>query len=532
MKVLTSADQHVLFEPIPVEKYDLLSKEELIILLKGEQNIRLQLQKDNDRLRALSLELKQKQLVFDEQLVTIKNKLFGKSSERLKGKTRTSSLKGKKRVLLPSQRYPNTPLIERHVTLDKLPTCKCCHGEMVDSGMFEESEFLTKIPSQYYVVVQLRHKYSCKTCHGDIVTAPVVPRITPGGVYSDELIIDVAVSKYCDLIPIERQAKMADREGVKNIPPQSFIAGTHQFADFLRSAYLRLEEEMLVSKNWNADETPHRMLEGDKKNKWFLWGFSTNKTAYFQCHDTRSGDVAHDLLSRSKCEFLSSDVFSGYGRAVDLTNAIRKAQGLPPVQHVYCNAHARRKFKEALEVFKDTLEKAKSAEERARAMAEYLRAKRYVNEYSKIYRLEKLAKSHPDQCARIRKRHRKYFEKMRNQCMADVAGYSNKSKFGMAMNYFLKNYEGFTRYMGNPELPIDNNQAERLLRNPVIGRKTWYGTHSKRGAETMAILFSLMESCKLNKVNPREYLKNLVRDLHQGKNPYTPNEYAHLQKNH
>ena len=99
------------------------------------------------------------------------------------------------------------------------------------------------------------------------------------------------------------------------------------------------------------------------------------------------------------------------------------------------------------------------------------------------------------------------------------------------MSYFLNHYAEFVRFIENPELPIDNNPAERLLRSAVIGRKTWYGTHSKRGAETAAILFSIMESCKLNKVNPREYLKNLVQDLHPGKNVYTPKEYADLAKN-
>ena len=59
----------------------------------------------------------------------------------------------------------------------------------------------------------------------------------------------------------------------------------------------------------------------------------------------------------------------------------------------------------------------------------------------------------------------------------------------------------------------------------MVGRKTWYGTHSKRGAETAAILFSLVESCKLNQINPREYFKKLVADIHQGKNPYTPAEF-------
>lgn len=99
------------------------------------------------------------------------------------------------------------------------------------------------------------------------------------------------------------------------------------------------------------------------------------------------------------------------------------------------------------------------------------------------------------------------------------------------MSYFLENYEGLTRFLENPELPIDNNLQERLLRSTVIGRKTWYGTHSRRGAETAAILFSLVESCKLNQVNPREYIKKLAQDLHFGKAVYTPWEFKNLPQN-
>ena len=67
------------------------------------------------------------------------------------------------------------------------------------------------------------------------------------------------------------------------------------------------------------------------------------------------------------------------------------------------------------------------------------------------------------------------------------------------------------------------------MRNPVIGRKTWYGTHSKKGAETNAIMFSIVESCKINKVNPREYFKDIVHAIHEGRCVFTPNEYLNIK---
>lgn len=506
--------QELILADIPIEKLDLLTREELVVLLRGERSIRLQMQAFIKEVESLQEQLKQRSFLIEDQLVTIKNKLFGKSSERSGRKTFSEKkirIKDK-RVLLPSERYPDAPLIERHITLDKLPTCSCCNQEMPDSGMTEESEYLTKVPAKFYIIVQVRHKYACKGCHGEIKTAPVEPRITPGGSYSDELIIDTAVGKFCDLVPIERQARIAARSGIKDLPPQSLIEGTHQLADFLKGVYLKLRRDLLESSWLHADETPHRMLEGDERSHWYLWGFSTKTTSYFECHDTRSGDVASQLLAQSKCEYLVSDVYTGYTKAIKVVNEMRQEKNISLIKSIFCNAHARRYFKQASESFPEE-------------------AKFFITQYRKIYRLESIANKLPDRKSIIRKRFHKYFKKMRDKCLSEVAGYSDKSSLAKAMNYFLKNYEGLTRFIDHIELPIDNNPQERLLRSPVIGRKTWLGTHSHRGAETAAILFSIIGSCTLNLVNPSEYLKKLVQDLHQGKSTFTPKEYKEISAN-
>ena len=123
-----------MFDPIPTEKFDLLTKEEMVILLKGEQDLRRQMQAYIRELEALKRELEQRSFLIEEQQITIKNKLFGKSSEKStkpsSGK-RTKSQPGK-RVQLPSERYPNLPIIERDITLDTLPSCGCCGTEMSD----------------------------------------------------------------------------------------------------------------------------------------------------------------------------------------------------------------------------------------------------------------------------------------------------------------------------------------------------------------------------------------------------------------
>ena len=114
------------------------------------------------------------------------------------------------------------------------------------------------------------------------------------------------------------------------------------------------------------------------------------------------------------------------------------------------------------------------------------------------------------------------FEAMRDRALIEATQYPEKNQYGKALSYFIGNYSGLTKFLEDAEVPIDNNLQERLLRNPVVGRKTWYGTHSKQGAQTAAILFSIVESCKLNGVNPREFFPKVTKDLLAGKAAYTP----------
>jgi transposase len=378
---------------------------------------------------------------------------------------------------------------------------------MSDSGMTEDSEFLTVVPAEYIVIRQKRQKVRCSKCYGDMKTAPSPPRIKEGSSYSDGMVIDVAMSKYCDLIPVERYAAIARREGLEDLPPHSLIESTHYLSDFVEGAYEKLRDEILASKVLHADETPHRMLEGDKKKNWYLWGFSTPQTSYYECHNTRSGDVASGVLDKSRCQYLVSDVFSGYAKAVRQSNERRQGRGEAPIENVYCNAHARRKFKEALDSFP--------------AEAQY-----FIDQYKEIYHLEGVGKTRTEsEILSLRSQMSAHFENMKATAYEIMGGYSSKSSLVRAAGYFLENYEGLTHFLKNAALPIDNNPQERLMRNPVVGRKTWYGTHSKRGAKTAAVLFSLVESCKLNGINPREYFTQLVQDIQSGKQPYTPSKF-------
>lgn len=501
-----------LLKKLTKEQLKGLSRDELVHLLLGEQEIREQLEKRIDQ-------AEEEKILLEEKYVLIKSKVFGRSSEKSpQGPSRFSKKKDKKARTdfskSLSERYPNVDIREEDIELETPPTCGCCQGQMVDSGMTEDSEYLTVIPKKFLIVRQKRHKYRCGNCHGEIQTAPGVPRIAPGSSYGDEMMLDVSLTKFCDLIPVERYAMMAGRQGVKDLPSNSLINLTHFLAEFVRPAYEKLPLEIKASGVIQADETPHRMLEGHDKSNWYLWGFSSPKACYFEFHETRSGDVAHEFLKDASCRALLSDVFSGYAKAVRISNQYREENNMPAIVTAYCNAHARRKFDEA-RPSKDLIKHG------AKDEAEF-----YIEKFERIYELNAQSKGEgPEEVLKLRAKMVPLFEEMRGRGESHLPGISNKSSLAKAINYLINNFKGLTYFTRDAEVPIDNNSQERLLRNPVIGRKTWYGTHSIKGARTAAVLYSLVESCKLNKVNPREYFKDLVQSIHRGRPPQTPWEY-------
>lgn len=404
---------------------------------------------------------------------------------------------------LPSEKFPDLEVEDKIVESPSPPICECCNNEMKESGLYKTSEKLEVIPKQYHIVRLKRVIYNCGKCNGSMVNTPSVPSISPSSNYGDSVVLDVALSKYCDLIPMERYSAMAARNGVPGLPPNSLIGLTHTLADFLDRIYFSLGREVKTAKIVLGDETPHKMLEGDVTSSWYLWGFSSIRACVFEAHGTRSGDVPIKFLSDSMAKYLVTDGYSGYKRALRELNADGKR-----VVEVFCNAHAYRYFEEASVTWESECQV-------------------FLELYGKIYELERNADTDKEKRA-SRRDMKPLFKQLSENCKLAKADVMPSSKLEKAINYFLNHYTGLTECLNDIDLPLDNNFSERLLRSPVVGRKTWYGTHSKRGARTNAILFSIVESCKLNDINPRCYFPWVVEQLHKGKEPLTPFQYSEI----
>ncbi len=234
-----------LLDPIQCTKYDLLEKDEVVELHKEEERLRLKLQKENEALK-LQLDLKEQLSIgLSEEYCKIKNKLFGKSSEKSK-KSSKKKESNKKRVQLPSKKYPNIPVEEIHLFLDETLKCPSCDSEMSDSDLTEITEQLTVIPKKYLIEKIIKHKKTCNKCHSTILTPKSPAKIVPGSNYSDEMVLDVVNEKYCNLIPIERYTSIASRLKV-DLPQNTLIGLTHHAANFFEKAVERIKNNEILS---------------------------------------------------------------------------------------------------------------------------------------------------------------------------------------------------------------------------------------------------------------------------------------------
>lgn len=442
-----------------------------------------------------------------DNMKTVINVLMERLSPKPRKPPKKVKKKKKERVRedfskLPSEKYPDLEVEEKIVRASEAPECPCCNSQMHESGLYKTSEKLEVIPKRYFISRNKRVVYNCRSCNGSMQNAPSLPSLSKMSNYGDSLIIDVSLSKYCDLIPIDRYCNIAARQGLEGLPANSMIGLTHILAQFLMLVYLRIKKEVSSSKLILMDETPHKMLEGDDTMNWYLWGFFSLKACYFEAHGTRSGDVPLSFLSESMMLYMLTDAYKGYGRAAE---ELRK-KGKKIIE-AFCNAHAYRYFKDASTTWSSETEIFREL-------------------YGKIYEIERQAKEKKEEEAKklARQSMVPIFEEIKKE--AERAKPMPHSSFEKAVNYFLNHYEGLTQCLNNPDIPLDNNFSERILRSPVVGRKTWYGTHSKRGAKTNSILFSIVASCKINDINPRNYIPWVVDRIHKKEQILTPYEYG------
>ena len=393
------------------------------------------------------------------------------------------------------------PRIEEvHDIENKICACGCGLKRIGE----EVSEQLDIIPAKMQVIRHIRPKYACPACEGvkddgpSIKIAPVHPQIIPKSIVSPGLLAHILTGKFIDHTPFYRQEKQLIRLGV-DLSRTSMCRWAMQAASACQPLLNLLEEDLLDGSFINIDETTVQVLKEsgrDPTSKSYMWifrrGDPQKAVLLYQYHPTRAGDVANTFLGDFQGT-VQTDGYSGY-------NFLDHRKG---VRHIGCWAHARRKFTDVT--------KAQGKNRKAGA------ADKALSYIRKLYRLEKIArdkKYSPEEIYRMRQDESKpildNFEKWLAKKKLQT---TPKGLLGKAITYTMNQWYRLIGYIEDGHLTIDNNMAENSIRPFVVGRKNWLFSGTPEGAEASALLYSLIETAKANKLEPYAYLRYIFEKL-------------------
>jgi transposase len=371
-------------------------------------------------------------------------------------------------------------------------TCACgCALKRIGEDVSEKLDYT---PGVFTVERHIRGKWACAKCE-TLVQAPVPVQVIDKGIPTAGLLAQVLVAKYADHLPLYRQESIFARAGMA-LSRSTLAEWVGACGVQLQPLVDALKDEMLGHSVLHADETPVAMLAPGKKktHRAYLWAycpgvFEDLKAVVYDFALSRAGEHARAFLQQDNQPWhgkLVCDDFSGY-----------KASFAQGVTEVGCAAHARRKF---FELHANT----------GSAVAE--QALRFFGE---LYEIEREART-LDASQRLRLRQEKarpLADSLHAWMLAQRLRATDGTGLARALDYSLKRWAALTHYIDDGQLPIDNNWVENQIRPIALGRSNWLFAGSLRAGQRAAAVMSLIQSAKLNGLDPHAYLKDVLQRL-------------------
>ena len=372
--------------------------------------------------------------------------------------------------------------------------CSACGNQMVEIGKEVRRSLMMK-PAEFWVREDVYYTYACKNCEQETGEANIVkvarePALLPGSFASAEAVAYLAAQKFVMYSPLYRLEQEFNRQGLKlsRQTMANWLLNTSE--KWLRPVYDVLREQLCRELVLHADETTLQVLKEPGRSstsKSYMWLYRTSGCAkqavvLYEYQPTRKAEHAETFL-RGFNGWLHADGYQGYHK---LPGNIRV---------VGCWAHARRKFDEALQTLPKEMQKDAPA-----AIGECY--------CSRLFRLEQAFAE-----LTLKERYEKRLEQEKpvldallswaNEMQAKTAP---KSALGRAIHYLLEQWPYLTRYLEDGRLELSNNRAERSIKPFVMGRKNWLFANTPGGAQASAVIYSLIETAKENKLDPYKYL--------------------------
>ena len=470
--------------------------EEVALLLERENDRLVErvetLTEELVRLKGGSAEAVQMELENLRQLLELGNQaLFGHSCEKApKRSDGVSRAKEPHKGHGPTEQL-SLPVKDVVLSLDEpdmsCPKCGLCLCEI--AGQFETSEEVTVVERRFVIHRILRKKYRCR-CNGHIETAPAPLKLKPGARYSVDFALAVAIDKFVDHIPLERQVRIMLRQGLK-VTSQTLWDQIEQLARLARPTYEVIHRQILRAEVIGADETrwPVMGKGNEGRDGWYAWCIRGPAGVAFRILDSRSKQAGRTVLQG----YRGVVVADGYGAYSALAE-----DRAAPFTLANCWAHVRRKFWEIRENY------PASCQEILDLIAERYTVERLIPK--ELSEQEQLALR-----AELRQRLSRPLVARIEQWGKDLALKTlGQSGLGRAIAYMQGLWAGLVRFLENPRIPLENNGTERAIRGPVVGRKNFYGSRSRRGTEVAATFYTIFETAKALNLDPAEYLRAVV----------------------
>jgi len=356
----------------------------------------------------------------------------------------------------------------------------------------EETVRLDVEPMRFKKVVTERRKYVRRDGVGAPVIAPAPRQLIPGSFASASLLARISTGKFADHLPLYRQEQIYAREGVI-LSRKTMCGWVWRTADWLRIIYEALRQEVLSAGYLQADETPIRYICSGhgKTKKGYLWVYlAPGRGVFFEWHPGRGADCIEHTLEDFEGT-IQTDGYAAYeshnksrpdGRKLKLGN---------------CWAHARRGF--------------------FRAQDESAFAKAALADIQELYRVEaelrEAGAGAEQREARRRAESAPVLAVIKGKLEAHRPHHLPQSLTGKAISYALERWDGLTMYVGNGEMEIDNNLVENAIRPSALGKKNWLFFGSESGGWQNAVMYTVVQNCKMHGINPEEYLKDVLGRL-------------------
>ncbi len=405
----------------------------------------------------------------------------------------------------PSRKPFPEHLPRERVVIPAPEACPCCGSRKLSKLGEDITETLEVVPRQWKVIQTVRERLSCRVC--ETITQPPAPfHVTPRGFAGPNLLAMILFEKFGQHQPLNRQSERYRREGI-DLSLSTLADQVGACTAALQPLYGLIECHVLAAERLHGDDTTVPILAKGKTVKGHIWtyvrddrpfgGHAPPAALYYASRDRRHEHPARHLHGFTG--ILQADAFSGYNELYDPSRAPR------PITAALCWAHARRQFFELADI-------AANARRRTGSATISPVALEAVERIDMLFDIERgINGLAADERQRVRQQDSAPLVAALEAWLREQRSrLSRAASVAQPIDYMLKRWDDFTRFVGDGRICLTNNAAERALRGFALGRKCWLFAGSERGADRAAVMATLITTARLNDVDPQAWLADVL----------------------